>query len=390
MLENTEKLTVLKKNLSKTKIKHYYLDSETMSFPSMSLKNLDEISKVLQENSFLIKYPNNILNVSDNPDNSKWDFSKGIWKDYLSIHESRQFSKPLYIFGYGSLLWNVAPELKSCKVHKVFVKGYRRRFWQLSTDHRGTIEFPGLVCSLISDEEYEELTGFYCKERSICYGLAFQVDEGKEEEVIHALDYREKGGYRRNLIQMFDSNDGQIREGIVYRGEIINNPHFLPRDKRDNIIECSRIISKSQGESGKNSEYLLNLNNFLKLNAYKDDYIFLLSELVKIINQQGSMDDISKFINFEKFKFEISINFSRNNDGNIYLCIFNISDTIYIEDFYKWLGCKYNLIDFSLKICQKNLKKGIELIISSKESQRDENTISISSLLEDFCICLQS
>src|SRR5205085_720011 len=58
----------------------------------------------------------------------------------------RQRAEPVWIFAYGSLMWN--PEMPFAERRPALLRGYHRSFCLYSRDYRGTPERPGLVLGL--------------------------------------------------------------------------------------------------------------------------------------------------------------------------------------------------------------------------------------------------
>mmetsp|Transcript_8003 Transcript_8003/g.9221 ORF Transcript_8003/g.9221 Transcript_8003/m.9221 type:complete len:840 (+) Transcript_8003:109-2628(+) len=210
-----------------------------------------------------------------------------------SIVES---SEQLHIFGYGSLCWNPGSSdevLANPRVIKQVAKavGWKRCWCQKSTDHRGDVSFPGLVCTLLSDEEIsiikrEQRRQFLgldqldesSEERdtntSMTEGVLYTIPPDLAEQCLAELDFREKGGYARDVIQVVlkvkenelsssSQSDKEVRyeKALLYRGTP-ENPAFSKRALLDPIY-ASAIMSMAVGPSGSNDAYLFNLENFL-------------------------------------------------------------------------------------------------------------------------------
>jgi cation transport protein ChaC len=174
---------------------------------------------------------------------------------YHSISEEQELelhSQDLWIFGYGSLIWKV--DFDVCNSFPAYIKGFERRFAQRSEDHRGTVEKPGRVVTLIE-------TGV---EEHVVFGMCYCIEKDKVAKVLEHLDYREKNGYSRHYIDVYHSHtrDKHPIPVLLYIGTQ-HSPQFVPTDE-ESIESIAEIIALSEGPSGKNAEYLFNLANALR------------------------------------------------------------------------------------------------------------------------------
>eukprot|EP01103_Thecamoeba_quadrilineata_P019116 TRINITY_DN760_c0_g1_i3.p1 TRINITY_DN760_c0_g1~~TRINITY_DN760_c0_g1_i3.p1 ORF type:complete len:177 (-),score=2.76 TRINITY_DN760_c0_g1_i3:183-662(-) len=128
-----------------------------------------------------------------------------------------------WIFGYGSLLWN--PAFPFIKKQKGYIKGWHRRFYQGSTDHRGVPGNPGRVVTVIP---HHQDSASCTSENCFAYGVAYQIAPDKYDEVISYLDFREKGGYIISLINVHSHEfpDQAPFKALLYTATI-QNPEYL-------------------------------------------------------------------------------------------------------------------------------------------------------------------
>lgn len=170
----------------------------------------------------------------------------------------------LPIFGYGSLCWKPGGILGEASVTQQSGKavGYRRCWCQKSTDHRGFPQFPGIVCTLLKDDEVEALLQSALPSQSRTEGVLYTVPPHLVEDCLAELDFREKGGYAREVIQVVLDETGETVQAALYRGTP-DNPAIWPRVLRDHVYAAA-VLKTAVGPSGLNTEYLHNLYSFLQ------------------------------------------------------------------------------------------------------------------------------
>ena len=153
----------------------------------------------------------------------------------------------LWVFGYGSLLWNPGFSVRERRVARLH--GWRRSFCMSSIHHRGTPEAPGLVLALDRAEA------------ALCHGLAFRVAAAEAEATLAYLRARElvSSAYLETW-QRLELEDGTPLEGAL--AYVVDRTHAqyctLP------LEDQARIIARAVGGRGPNDEYLENTARHLQ------------------------------------------------------------------------------------------------------------------------------
>ena len=175
-------------------------------------------------------------------------------------------SRSLWLFGYGSIIWKTGFHYERAELG--FIRNRARRFWQGSSDHRGTPDAPGRVVTLV------DMPG------ETCWGMAFLIPAERVDVTIVELDYREKNGYVRESVTI-ETRSGEHLDGITYHADT-RNPHFLGEAGLD---EIAAQIHRSVGPSGTNKEYILELNEALEGYGIRDNHVRELARLVRTMRE---------------------------------------------------------------------------------------------------------
>lgn len=192
------------------------------------------------------------------------------WPDAW-VEQSRQQvlaplgSGDLWVFAYGSLMWN--PGLHFDEVRRARVAGYERRFALAIPIGRGTVEQPGLTLTL------EPAAGH-------CDGLAFRVPAALVEHESRMLWRREmiQGGYCPAWLALH-TPQGAV-QGVVLTANACHPQHRSGWS----LEQTARTIVQAHGSLGSNRDYLDQLLAQCSTLGISDGYLERLGTKVESVS----------------------------------------------------------------------------------------------------------
>ena len=167
----------------------------------------------------------------------------------------------LWIFAYGSLMWDPALHFK--ELRRARLAAYQRRFSYLTTIGRGNAEQAGLVLSLEAQPGH-------------CEGLAFCIDASLVEQESLLFWRREMivGGYQPRLLPI------STPQGELLALTLVSNPGHASHAGDLSLEQEAAIIRRAQGSHGTNRDYLEQLVDQLDRLGIVDGYVQRLSRLI--------------------------------------------------------------------------------------------------------------
>lgn len=177
--------------------------------------------------------------------------------------------RPLWVFGYASLMWN--PGFPVAERALATLIGFHRSFCMSSIHHRGTVENPGLVLALDPSADAR------------CTGLALRVEDGAEATTIDYLREREliSSAYVERLLPVGLANGTQVN-ALAYVVDTTHEQYVAHLS----LQEQAEIIAHAVGGRGPNTEYLWNTVAHLAELGIEDPDLRWLSDRVRALAPQ--------------------------------------------------------------------------------------------------------
>lgn len=180
---------------------------------------------------------------------------------FLSAHPT---DTDLWLFGYGSLMWN--PAIETAEARPARIEGFQRSFSLTLAFGRATPEKPGLMLVVV--------------EGGSCAGVAWRIPADKIASETHVLWMREmlSGAYRPVWLDLIFA-DGTPARGFTFAAQ----PGHPRLETGLDLETTAQRIARAEGERGTNRDYLFQCAGALAHYGIADDLIARLDARVRAI-----------------------------------------------------------------------------------------------------------
>lgn len=170
-------------------------------------------------------------------------------------------SERIWVFGYGSLIWNPAfhfAERRTARVH-----GFHRQFCLLSRAGRGTPERPGLMLAL--------------EPGGSCHGVVYRIAPEDVRTELDVLWRREMGSWVYRPVWVAARTPQGIEHAILFA---VNREHERYVADID-LGETARYLARGAGPLGRCCDYLFQTVAHLRELGLRDHHLELLERRVR-------------------------------------------------------------------------------------------------------------
>lgn len=185
-----------------------------------------------------------------------------------AIAALRSGAVPVWIFAYGSLMWN--PEFPFDEARRGRLHGFHRRFCLYSRDYRGTPEEPGLVLGLDRGGN--------------CRGIAYRVAAAKRTTTIDYLRAREQATrvYREAWRPVWLDDDPQ---GTVHALCYVVDRGHRQYAGQLSLARQLHFVRQGHGRSGACRDYVLAAVKEIETQGYRDENLRKLAEQIRGVHE---------------------------------------------------------------------------------------------------------
>jgi cation transport protein ChaC len=195
------------------------------------------------------------------PEGIRWSADQ-IEQSLQTMLEIRRGAGDVWVFGYGSLMWN--PALDFEEIQWGTLPDWHRSFCMEMTAGRGSVDLPGRMLAL--------------EPGGATRGTAFRLNNTNLREELRLVWIREMvfGAYRPIWADVI-LDSGETVTAIVFVAEPAHR--FYTPDSRVQIV--APLIAAAKGPNGSNADYLYSLADTLAANDEDDPYVAVLADAVR-------------------------------------------------------------------------------------------------------------